>query len=302
MNSDVYDKSVIATGTNTNKKENQDCKGEFECEGFSSIFIADGLGSYKYARLSSERVINFFNASLRSIGSSDSKENTIFFPDIFRQAKQKLIEFSQEILTEDDNRQEDLFGTTVIAVTEQKSTISFAYVGNGAIWHIRGNFTEFPDSYLFPWNAVNILNPHTTPENGKEALYRLISDSSDFSECLPSIITIEKDTQVGELIIICTDGIYSADQLSAGKNDKGIWVKYQPAMLKLFSYLKHFFKTNPNYNKESFGQMLNEFLEELNPTLEDDATIGILVTEAALNYQNRTNWLNKNEINSDNEV
>jgi hypothetical protein len=147
----------------------------------------------------------------------------------------------------------------------------------------------------------NILNPHTIPENGKEALYRLISDNTNFSECIPSIIELEKDDEYGDIIMICTDGIYSGDQIKVGKNDKGTWLKYEPLMLKFFEYMAHFFKNNQLYNKESIEQIIKQYLEEIKPMLDDDATIGVLISSKTLNYQNEINW-QKNEIYSSNEI
>lgn len=302
MKSNIYEKSVLATATNTSKSENQDNKGEFEGTHFNSIFIADGLGSFKYPRLASERVIDFFKASAKDLNEAKAKGHNPKFSEVFKLAKQKLIDFANENLKEEEKNEQNLFGTTAITLFETEDKISIAYAGNGAVWHIRGNFNEFPVSYHFPWNAVNYLNPHTIPEQGKEALYRLITNNSDFAECVPSTLEIEKDKSFGEIIMICTDGIYSADQLKAGKNEKGVWVKYETSMLKFFEYLTHFFKTNQHYSKESIEQTLNQYLEELKPTLDDDATIGILITKEVLNYQNEINWLNKNEDNSSNQV
>lgn len=295
---DIYEKSLIATSTITNKSENQDCKGEVESDDFNAIFIADGLGSYKYAKLSSERVVDFFMNEAKQF---QGKILNVNFSEVYKSAKQKLIDFANDVITTEDNRDENLFGTTLISVVETEKKIKISYAGNGAIWHIRGNFNEFPDSYLFPWNAVNILNPHTIPQNGKEALYRLISNNDDFSECIPSTLELEKDNEYGEIIMICTDGIYSGDQLKAGKNDKGIWIKYEPAMLKFFEYLSHFFKSNTFYNKESVEQILFQYLDEIKPLLDDDATIGILISKRTLNYQNEINW-KKNENNPDNKI
>ncbi|KEO72252.1 protein phosphatase 2C domain-containing protein [Anditalea andensis] len=299
---ELYQNSVIATATTTNKSENQDSKGEFESENFNAMFIADGLGSFKYAKQSSERVIDFFKTLASDLKDSAGKNPKPKFIEAFKQAKEKLIDFANENLNEDDKNEKNLFGTTAITVFETDEKIVVAYVGNGAIWHIRGNFNEFPEAYLFPWNALNYLNPHTIPENGKEALYRLISNSNDFSECVPTIFEIAKDKSVGDIFMICTDGIYSADQLKAGKNDKGIWVRYEPTMLKFFEYLKHFFKNNKLYNNESIEQIINLYLEELKPVFDDDATIGILATKEALNYQNQINWLRKDESNSGNTI
>jgi PPM family protein phosphatase len=300
MRNDIYD-SVIATATNTNKSENQDSKGEFEDESFKAIFIADGLGTYKYARLASARAIDFFKANAQNVNSS-LKEHNPKFHEVFKLAKEKLIDFANENFREEDKEEKHLYGTTAIALFENAEKIAVAYVGNGAVWHIRGNFNDFPGAYHYPWNAVNYLNPHTIPEQGKEALYRLISNSSDFSESIPTSFEIEKDKSIGEIIMICTDGIYSADQVKAGKNERGIWIRYEPTMLKFFDYLKDFFKSNQHYSKENLEMMLNKYLEELKPTLDDDATIGILITREALNYQNEINWLRKNESDTNNQV
>ena len=48
--------------------------------------------------------------------------------------------------------------------------------------------------------------------------------------------------------------------------------------------------------------MLKNYLELLKPTLDDDATIGVLITKEALNYQNEINWIRENEDNSSNQV
>jgi len=298
MKNNIYEKSLIATATITNKSENQDCKGEYESNDFNALFIADGLGSYKYAKLSSERVIDFF---VNETKNHQGKILDVKFSEVYKQAKQKLIDFANELTTEEEKHEENLFGTTLISVLETENKIKISYTGNGAIWHIRGNFNEFPASYLFPWSAVNILNPHTIPENGKEALFRLISNNDDFSECIPSVIELEKDNEYGDIIMICTDGIYSGDQLKAGKNDKGTWVKYEPTMLKFFEYVSHYFKSNTLYNKESIEQILKQYLEEIKPILDDDATIGIIIPKKTLNYQNEINW-QRNENDSGNEI
>jgi serine/threonine protein phosphatase PrpC len=302
MKNNVYNKSVIATATNTSKSENQDSKGEFEGTELNAIFIADGLGSYKYPRFASERVVDFFKANAQALNYLPGNGHNPKLNEVFKLAKEKLIAFASENFKEEDKEDENLYGTTAITMFENNEKISVAYVGNGAVWHIRGNFNDFPDSYHYPWNAVNYLNPHTIPEKGKEALYRLISNNSDPAECVPTSFELEKDKEVGEIIMICTDGIYSADQAKAGKNDKGVWVRYEPAMLKFFDCLKNFFKNEGSYSKENIERMLDEYLEELKPTLDDDATIGILITEEALNYQNKLNWLNKNENNTNNQV
>ncbi|MCX6294839.1 MAG: PP2C family serine/threonine-protein phosphatase, partial [Bacteroidetes bacterium] len=207
--------------------------------------------------------------------------------DMYQQAKTELVNFSKEVLKDKEEISEDLFGTTAITVFETENKIFIAYVGNGAIWHIRGSYSVFTSPYLFPWNAINLLNPHTLPENGKEALYRLFTDKNDFNECIPTVIEISKDEEFGDIILICTDGISSADQAKAGKNEKGIYVKYESSILKFYEYLSAFFKSPESYSQKDLSGTLNKYLEELKPTFDDDATIGVLITKEALNYQSK---------------
>jgi two-component sensor histidine kinase len=62
------------------------------------------------------------------------------------------------------------FGTTVLCAVETIDHIVVGYLGNGAIIHIRGNFTTFPPSQLLPWTAINYLNPHTISQGGKNTM------------------------------------------------------------------------------------------------------------------------------------
>ena len=292
--------SIIAHATETKKAENQDDGGCFSGTNFNALFIADGLGSYKYAKKSSEVVINFFKAKADEFNSSEQPQNSIpIFNSVFQGAKQKLIDYANENFTEEEKKEDNLLGTTAISIFETKDKIKISYTGNGAVFHIRANFNEFPEFYLFPWNAINLLNPHTIPEKGKEALYKLISNSSDFDECIPSIIEIEKDKSMGEIIMICTDGVFSPDQVKAGKNDKGIWVKYENSITEFFKHINHFFKTVQDYNSENLLEILKLYLSQIKPTLDDDATLAVLITNEALNYQRQKHTVS-NESHLDN--
>lgn len=298
MKNEAHKKSIIGSASITNKSENQDSNLEFEGDNFNCLFLADGLGSFKYAKLSSSKVTEFLKETVKELDFNSKVIDSSDFLKLFELTKLKLMDFSDTVISEEEKKEQNLFGTTAITLLETEDKIYIAYVGNGAIWHIRGNFNEFPASYPFPWCAVNYLNPHTIPEHGKEALYKLFTNNSEYSECIPSIIQIDKDKHIGDIFMICSDGIYSADQLKVGKNDKGIWIKYESAMLRFFEYLTRFLKSNQGYNKESLNQALTEYLEEIKLSLDDDATIGLIVTREVLNYQLELNCLDVNESNS----
>lgn len=299
MTNDTYDNSIVAFATITPKSENQDDCNAVSVNNLNSVFVADGLGSYLYAKEASKQVISYLTSNVSTIDVQQSKNTIPNFTTIFKNTKDKLIEFANDFYITNPKQEENNLGTTLLVAFENESKLIFSYVGNGGGWHIKGNFSEFSSNYLYPWNAINILNPHTLPENGKEALYKLISDSTDYKECIPSVIELHKDNEVGDIFMICTDGIFSSDQYKAGKNDKGIWVKYEHSMFKFYEYLNHFFKSCQLYSKEALTEILVQYLEDIKPQLDDDATIGIIITKETLNFQNRINW-QKNEADTNN--
>lgn len=294
---------VIGTATTTNKKENQDSVAVWEGGQTRVVVIADGLGGgeyARYARVSSKRVTDFLIGRIRE-EMEQGYPGQILLEQLFREAKDDLTRLSAEVIKKDGTGKDNLFGTTVIVLIETEEKLVIAYAGNGAVWHIRSNFDEFLPPFLFPWNAINLLNPHSIPENGKEALYRLISSSGDEEECLPSVIEIIKDRQQGDIIMLCTDGIYSADQQRPGKNEKGVWTKYEPAMLLFFRGLRQYFEEYKVYDKASMEYFLDCYLEEIRPDLHDDATIGILVTRQAARHQ-REKRISRDEKHTDTQL
>jgi PPM family protein phosphatase len=282
-----YSQSILATHSITNKTENQDAQGVFESKEFNSVYVADGLGSFKYAQAASGTVVDSFHETDKN--HSSARQLNFDFKDIFLKAKQKVIELSQTEQYKNEKGEQNLFGTTAIKLCESAHHLSVAYVGNGAIWHFRPNFTEFPPNYYFPWCIINYLNPHTIPENGKEALYRLISEGEDSDESIPSVMEIHKDGFLGDIVVICTDGLHSADQVRMGKNEKGVWTKMNELVCKLYECLAHFFRSSQLYSSETLKQELVLYMEVIKKDIADDVTIGILITAEALNYQAKVN-------------
>ncbi|GHT28136.1 hypothetical protein AGMMS49574_01840 [Bacteroidia bacterium] len=289
----MANKSIIATATITNKSVNQDSKREISTSLINAVLVADGLGSYKYAEQSSILAIEAMQKQLEV-----EDVDYLDFNKLFRISQESLIELAKQVKREENYGSDNLFGTTLIVLVETEKKIKIAYVGNGAIWHIRGNFDEFSSIYSFPWSAVNLLNPHTVEERGKEALYRLISDrNTDCNEYIPSIIEIEKDSYQGDIFMICSDGIYSEDQRIFGRNSTGVWVKYDSSMRIFFEHLKCFFE-KIDYSSEKLHDALIQYLKEIKTDLDDDATLGVLITKSTLEYQLRKRT-NINEDNTD---
>lgn len=271
-------RGIVATASITNKAENQDAHSEFE--GFwPAIFVADGIGSFTYPRQSAECVVQrckVFGEGLQApLGNDDLRT-------LFKQATEDLKELKVQ-LGRQDVEDQDLFGTTCIAAFEDEEEIVIAYIGNGAIWHIRGGFHVFDEPHPFPWTAVNLLNPHTVPENGKEALQRYLTSDDDSSKSDPSIVRITKDRQQGDIVMICTDGIHSADQVRIGRNEKGLWLRYEERMVAFYKDLALLLRSGAKEaTKDDLQVMLKGYLERMKAEFDDDATLGVLVTERAL--------------------
>lgn len=269
--------SLTASASITNKSENQDAHAVLR----NTLIVTDGLGSLQHAKTAAKFVAGYFKDTLTKDPQQDL---TILFAD----AKRYLTEIAQEEKRESEKTEVEpgsSYGTTAIVVREEAYGYTGAYAGNGALWHIRGNFTDFPAPYLFPWNAINYLNPHSIPENGKEALYRLISDSDAMIEASPSIVSISKDHYFGDIIMICTDGVHSADQFDAGTNSKGVWVKYEEQMLRFFNLLKEFFSNTGNFDQQGVQNFLSRYTESIRPVIDDDATLAIFISSQAFRYQ-----------------
>jgi PPM family protein phosphatase len=285
----------VAASTLTNKSENQDWFSKITNASLQlhGVVVTDGLGSFSHAKEASRIVAKFISTSIEEL----KDVSQIKFEDIFFQAKKILIEYANEngILAE-----ENTLGTTAIVLVHypmpdrEYNTIKIAYVGNGGIFHIRGNFNHFNESQLIPWNALNYLNPHSIQEDGKEALYKLISASKNYDEAVPTILTIRTDPKFGDIFMICTDGVYSFDQVQVGKdNQSRIWVSAEKATSLFYEELNEYFKSDNSIDLE---QHLSNYLDKLNKIepLDDDATIGVLVTEAAIKYQKTKNNADNN--------
>ena len=127
---------------------------------------------------------------------------------------------------------------------------------------------------------------------GKEAMYRLLSISDNTDECIPTVIQIDKDDVFfGDIVLICTDGIYSFDQVPIGKlKDGSVWISGEKTMSLFYESLNQYFENNyDNLTDESLQIATQAYLEQLKngQVIDDDATIGILITSKALIYQKK---------------
>jgi len=269
--------SIIAAATNTNrldKSKNEDCHLAKEIKELSSsiILVADGVGSCKYAQISSRTVAGSFISQIENLKEIDKLD----FYAFFEIARNELIK-----LKGDGKEGDGLYGTTLIALIETDKKIKISYVGNGAIWHIRGGFSS-----QYPWNAVNLLNPHNiTNSQGKAVFYQSFSDKPNI-DCTPTVMEIEKDDIQGDIFMVCSDGIYTEDEREVCKDANELpLVMIEKAIQEFFVHLKGFFMGVGPYTNDKLEETLKKYLDKIHPELEDDATLGVLITKTAIDYQ-----------------
>jgi len=251
----------------------------------SAVIVADGLGSHFGAEIASAAVADSLAAYLSAL----HREAPLDLREAFAFAHTRLIdevERRHDPLSSEINWQ-SAFGTTAICAVETARTIVLAYAGNGAIFHIRGNFNTFGPAQLLPWTALNYLNPHSIPLNGRNAMYKLLSPRSPREETEPSLVEIAKDdTHFGDIILCCTDGIYSYDQVSIGRDaQRNLWISGESSMERFYAALKRFFDDEPSI--DALETTLEQYLAELRDAalINDDCTVGVMITQKALEFQ-----------------
>lgn len=276
---------ISATVTpRTNPNLNQDAAWSEKKTDYNIMVVADGLGSFDYADLAAQYACQGIAeyAQNKIAHSFDMKEAFVYTQQYLVREAEKYLE--KNLIKPVHN---NIFGTTLLVALETGQEFICGYCGNGGIFHIRGNFDHFQASQYLPWNAVNYLNPHTIQNTqGKEALYKLLSFYGTASEYTPTICRISKDNDLyGDMLMICTDGIFSNDQVQIGKDSKNnLWIQGETTMATLYEFLKPLPRT-----QTELLQKIHEYLAYLHTQklLDDDATIGLCVSETMLRYHNQ---------------
>ena len=285
INKNIYSEnellsSIFNTKTITDRENNQDACIHFnnQVANFNAIILADGLGFYKYAGEGSKFVVNEIKKELLQLKTI----NELNIENLLIKTRDNLINYVKN--NNGDITKTD-YCTTVICAIETSSKIILFYLGNGSIWHIRSNFKSIKRT--IPWNALNYMNPHSIEEGGKEVLERFISTNKNNSLIQPTIIEIKKDIEKGDILILTTDGIFSQDhiKIGTGKGDK-VYSLIPKTLLKLFDYLYKLGQDIVIDNNKDLEKFVSEYLKELKyeKLIDDDTTIGVLITTDALNY------------------
>lgn len=230
-----------------------------------SLIICDGIGEFKDSEKVAKLVVEQF------IGKEYSKLSDLI-------ADNELIKFKNENI---------IGGTTFISAVKKNSLdkIQIEYLGNGGVVHLYGDFSTNVNSDE-PYRYGEIMIPHISP-NG--ALTKHISHNSNKPERASSMITMNLNYFTGDIILLFSDGISSLeDKVILKDNENRFWRNENPAIQLILKELDLFLISNNN--QATFQEGIIEFnqviLEKLKTEnyLEDDASLGIIITENVLNH------------------
>ncbi len=280
--------SLIGGGSISHKEVNQDY---FLTEnipelGCNVLVVADGLGSYHKSEVASRFVCENFLQSLKNI----EKIQDVNLVEVFKNLKNDLNKKYEEDFDK-DKRIDNAYGTTLICCIETITEFIIGYVGNGGVFHIKGDFNSFPNHFYLPWNSINLLNPHSIEQGGMNAMYKLLSPYSRPEQCIPTIIRLSKDEfGSGDIIMICSDGIYSYDEVQIGKDPNGkIWISGEVSIEKFYKHLSEFFKNKSQVN-DSINNPIDGLIENSANDLTNNPVNGLI--------ENSANDSENNQINS----
>lgn len=233
-----------------------------------AIAICDGIGEYKGSGEVSKLVVEKFGEGI--------KNKNVSIQDIVNQARH-IIEEKKLI-----------GGTTFIAAKTEDSNIHLHYLGDGGIIHLHGNFAKSP--FEHPYRYADLMIPHIMPDNG--ALTRHISHNSGEEELMLTSTKLQLNAPTGDILVLYSDGISALEEKAILQNNGLYWRNEQETTQIILNDLNTFL--NQHYENIS-NDLLNSFiagsLDKLNQKklLEDDASLGIIITEEVINYYKSQN-------------
>jgi serine/threonine protein phosphatase PrpC len=281
-------RTIGAAASVTKKAVNQDACGMFrnDAAGIVAVAIADGIGSQFGAECASAEVV----AAIGRVIACHDTGRPFDMTAAFAFAHHTLQEAALGWMTGAPAGLDPAaaWGTTLLCAVDAPDGLIIGYAGNGAVLHLRGHFDCVLDSQYVPWSAVNYLNPHSICRHGRPVLYRYLSPSAAGGESAPTVVHLSRDDGgFGDLVLLCSDGITSLDQVRAGPDEAGqLWIGADRAVSLLYSHLRLALVGNET-DADSLARVLDEYLRDLSAKnlIDDDCTVAALVTGRALAHR-----------------
>lgn len=250
-----------------NIKLKQD-SSSFICEeDFKALILCDGIGEFSQSQIVSAKVADVMTEKA--------------YTDI-----NQLIQDSEIIALRDKIENG---GTTVIfAFLESNKKVKIQYLGNGGCIRLNGDFNQSSQG-LVPYKYNHLINPHI---NDSGALTRHLSKESGSQERIVSEISSCLNNPNGDILLFFSDGISSLEENVIIKDNEGRFWRHESSSIQIILENLNLFLME-NKNSADFQEELINFnmevLNELNnlKLLEDDASLGIIITDEVLNYYRR---------------
>jgi serine/threonine protein phosphatase PrpC len=247
------------------------------------VAIADGLGSSLDAHIASALAVKVFLAGVADLDRPANGIETAAVRQIWGRVVRALTHYYKQNALR-YHKQPQALQTTLTTVIELADSYLISYLGNGSIFHVRGDFWSFWER-RWPWCVTDLMLGHSfLNETGKDTLYGILAPTGLTAEV--RFLQLWKDTTYGELLVLCSDGISSPDHLRVGRdaNDK-LWSEVNPPLDALLNqFLRPYFTQLGPQDDTAAGlaRALHTFLQA--QTFDDDATIGILVSPRVKDY------------------
>lgn len=271
--------SFIITKSITPKIINEDYVESFVNEqlNIKGFIVGDGIGSHYKASEGSEFCVKTMKNYIENSATNEELNLYLFYKNVHSDLKNEFINIEKDRLEVDKTQS---YGTTLICVIEFEEKFLISYLGNGSVWHIRRNFYDFSPQRYLPWNAINVLNPHTIEENGKEILYKYIALECTDAQLKPTILEISKDKDFyGDIILASTDGLFSNDHNPVAKDKEGnLWISGDKKIEMLLNTLKKSMQKE-ELVEENISTDIDEYLTAIvdNKLIDDDITFGLII-------------------------
>lgn len=274
--------TLLVTATSTHRAQFVDTQDAAAvADGVPAFCVADGLGSFAYGGEAARFVTTEAACLLRGLRRAAD------LPRLFPELQRRLQAHAAPTVGAQSLDPRSAFGTTLLVGAEMRETLGIAYVGNGAIFHLPGDFTGFGEKMALPWTFSNLLRPHSVLKNGVEALTHYFDASGETEPVEPRTLWVRKETKVGDILLFCTDGIYSSDQTRFGRpGDGSVWQEVPGTIVLIHQALRAMFADPAPLTSARLQAGLQAALDGMRQRgeLEDDATLGLLVTAEAVRY------------------
>jgi serine/threonine protein phosphatase PrpC len=240
----------------------------------ASLVICDGIGSHDNSRAVSEEVVSSFFEKNPN-GQSEVQK---YIEEVFAKIKNNEIKG----------------GTTFIqANIKSNNSIDINYLGDGGIVFLSGDFGINTTSEV-PYRYVNLMLPH---KNAKGQLTKHISSDSSIDQIQLSNLKVSVNSPNGNILLFFSDGINTLEEnIIIQDRQERYWRHESGSIQYVLSELDLFIKEKKDVEDFSseLGFFTKEILAKLNEKnmLDDDASLGIIITDEVLNYYKRKSDLN----------